>query len=192
VRGDICPICCGSEREQTVHCPLDCEYLQESRRHEKLPDVDPDAFPHRDIRISEDFLRENESLLVYCAVALMTAALEIPDTLDSDVKEALEALVRTYRTLQSGLYYEARPANPIAAAVFEQMQARIDDFRKHAAEHAGMPVVRDSAVLGVLAFLQRLEIQHNNGRRLGRAFIDFLRMQFPKTSAGNLQPSLIV
>ena len=35
VRGDICSICCGTEREVTVDCPLDCEYLQEARRHDK-------------------------------------------------------------------------------------------------------------------------------------------------------------
>ena len=35
VRGDICTLCCGSEREVSVACPLDCEYLREAHKHEK-------------------------------------------------------------------------------------------------------------------------------------------------------------
>ena len=46
-----------------------------------------------------------------------------------------------------------------------------------------MTKIRDSDVLGVLAFLQRLEIDRNNGRKRGRAYIDFLRTQFSVLSA---------
>jgi len=42
-----------------------------------------------------------------------------------------------------------------------------------------MQTLRDADVLGALVFLQRLELQHNNGRRRGRAFVDFLRAYFP-------------
>jgi hypothetical protein len=42
--------------------------------------------------------------------------------------------------------------------------------------------IRDSEVLGVLVFLQRLELQNNNGRRRGRAFLDMLRGFFPATT----------
>jgi hypothetical protein len=40
-----------------------------------------------------------------------------------------------------------------------------------------MSTIRDSDVLGVLVFLQHLELQLNNGRRRGRAFLDALRQQ---------------
>jgi hypothetical protein len=58
-----------------------------------------------------------------------------------------------------------------------------------------MTKTRDTDVLAVLAFLQRLEIDRNNGRKRGRAFIDFLRTQFsvapgPLAAAG--ESSLIV
>jgi len=43
VRGEICSLCCGAEREVTVDCPLDCEFLREARRHEKAPE--PNAIP---------------------------------------------------------------------------------------------------------------------------------------------------
>ena len=41
VRGNICTLCCGTEREVTVDCPLDCEYLQEAHRQ----DVDTRSSP---------------------------------------------------------------------------------------------------------------------------------------------------
>jgi hypothetical protein len=34
-------------------------------------------------------------------------------------------------------------------------------------------------VLGILVFLQRLGLQHNNGRRRGRAFFGFLQTLLP-------------
>ena len=47
-------------------------------------------------------------------------------------------------------------------------------------------------VLGVLAFLQRMEIQHNNGRRWGRAFVDFLRVHFPKVDEPEAAAPLVI
>src|ERR1035441_6424798 len=44
VRGEICSLCCGEEREVTVDCPLDCEFLREGRRHEKAPARNPAEF----------------------------------------------------------------------------------------------------------------------------------------------------
>ncbi|MSV29886.1 MAG: hypothetical protein EXQ52_14235 [Bryobacterales bacterium] len=37
---------------------------------------------------------------------------------------------------------------------------------------------RDGDVLAILAFLQRLEIDQNNGRPRGRAFLNYLRQEF--------------
>jgi len=187
VHGDICSICCGTEREVSVHCPFECPYLQEARRHEEPPVADPATFPNQDIRVSEQFLRDHEPLLLFVAVTLMKSALQTPGAVDSDVKEALESLVRTYRTLESGLYYESRPTNPIAAAIHGRVQDDIQKMREKVIEESGMQRLRDADFLGVLAFLQRMEIQQNNGRRLGRALLDFLRSHFPQT--GEAEPA---
>jgi hypothetical protein len=94
------------------------------------------------------------------------------------MREALEALTRTYRTLESGLYYETRPSNPYAAGTAQLFEQRMRAWREESARTTGMNTVRDVDVLGVLVFLQRLEFQYNNGRRRGRAFIDVLRKSF--------------
>ena len=184
VGGDICSLCCGSEREVTVDCPLDCRYLRDARRHEKQPPADPDQFPNPDVRVTEQFLREHEELLLFTARKLSETALAKPGTVDYDVRETLDSLVRTFRTLESGLYYETRPSNPVAAGIQQQITESLEEFRRQLSARAGMSVVRDADVLGVLVFLQRLEISHNNGRKRGRAFLDFLRSYFPASEDG--------
>jgi len=179
VRADICTICCGTEREATVYCPLDCEYLREAHKHEKPAAAGPHDFPNQDIRISEAFLRENNTLLAYLSLALPDAAMRLPDAVDFDVREALEALVRTYRALQSGVYYENRPTNPLAASICAAIQERIAEYRRKEREDLGIGRTRDADVLGSLVFLQRLEFSRNNGRRRGRAFLAFLKGLFP-------------
>src|SRR5437879_5128 len=111
VGGDICSLCCGREREVTLNCPLDCPYLQEARKHERTADANPQEFPNQDIRVTDTFIRENETLLIAVGRAVLQAGLETPGAVDSDVAEAVAALIRTYRTLESGLYYETRPDN---------------------------------------------------------------------------------
>jgi hypothetical protein len=177
----------------TLDCPLDCEYLRESRKHERGAEVKPDEFPNQDIRVTETFLREHETLLAAMGRAVLLAGLETPGAVDSDVSEALAALIRTHRTLESGLYYETLPDNPVAAELCRRIQAAAVEFRRAETE-LQMTRTRDADVLGVLAFLQRLEIDRNNGRKRGRAYLDFLRLQFPD-AAGQTAPdagSLIV
>ena len=195
VKDQICSLCCGQEREMSLDCPLDCEYLLEARKHERPVPVNPDQFPNQDIRVTETFLRDHEPLLLAMGKSTLAAALETPGAVDYDLREALAALIRTHRTLESGLYYETRPENPVAAEIYRRLQAAAAEFRKSETEDLHMTKTRDTDVLGVLAFLQRLEIDRNNGRKRGRAFIDFLRSQFPMPageSAPAAAPSLIL
>jgi hypothetical protein len=102
---------------------------------------------------------------------------------DADAREALEALIRTYRTRESGLIYETRPQNPYAAALQDVLTQSIEELRKRVAEERGMQTMRDVDLLGALVFLERLELQYANGRRRGRAFHDFLRGYLPEAEA---------
>jgi hypothetical protein len=185
VDGDICPACCGAERENTVDCPLDCEYLQEARLHDRPPAIAADDYPNQDIKLSEDFIRQQEHLVMWLALAL-ARAMETGKAVDADAREGLDALIRTYRTRESGLIYETRPPNPYAAEVQEELKKAIDELHKRLTESSGMHTLRDADVLGTLVFLQRLELQHSNGRRRGRAFFDFLRTYFPPQPAASV------
>ena len=173
----------------TVDCPFDCEYLREARLHERPPEAGANTpFPNRDVNVTEQFLRDHESLVIFSSARLLSSALETVGAIDSDVRDALEALIRTYRTLQSGLIYETKPANLLAMAIQTKFQESVEKLREKLREQGGGSL-RDLDILGVLVFLQRLELTHNNGRKRGRAFIDFLRANFPqlKPESGKIE-----
>ena len=165
-----------------MDCPLDCVYLRDAHRHEKVAPPDPRDFPNQDIRVTEEFLREHEPLLLFLARTVVDAALATPGAVDFDVRQALDALVRTYRTLESGVYYETHPDNPIAANMCRLVQSGLEEFCKQETERTGMTHTRDADILRLLVFLQRLERDNNNGRKRGRAYLDFLRGFFPEQS----------
>ncbi len=179
LRGEICPQCCGEQREISVSCPLDCEFLTEARKHDRPPDVGDRILLHPDIRLTEKFMRDHQDLVLFSSFTLLQACLQTEGAVDSDVREALEALIRTLRTLDSGLIYETRPASVFAAAIKERVQTAFDDLRARMAQQAGFEGLRDAEFLGVLVFLARVADQQDNRRRRGRAFVDFLRSEFP-------------
>jgi len=158
----------------TVDCPLDCEYLREARKHEKPAPLDMERLPNRDIRVTDDFLRAHEPLTAFLGRALVNAAFSAPGAADPDAREAMESLVQTYRTLQSGVVYETRPAGPLAAAIFDAAQAAVPEFRRLEQEEYGMSRTRDADVLGIWVFLQHLALANDNGRRRGRSFLDLI------------------
>lgn len=174
IHADICARCCGEQREVTIVCPFDCEYLREARLREHLPEIRESDFPDLDIPVTDRFVAENGELLTAVAGALFASTEQNPDINDNDVGEALASLVRTYRTRQSGLYYESRPANPLALFVYGQAQQSVDTLNE-AMRQQGRGGIRDASVLGALVFLRRVEVQHNNGRRKSRSFLDFIR-----------------
>lgn len=193
IGGEICAQCCGEQRENSIDCPSDCEHLREARLREVPPPVAEADIPNRDVHLSEKFVRDHEPLAFAFALALRRA-MEEQRAVDFDAREALAALIRTYRTRESGLIYETQPTNPYAAAILERLKASIENLRKGLEQEAGMPRLRDTDILGVLVFLERLELQHNNGRRKGRAFLDFLRAYLPEPEPepAPSQPSLIL
>jgi hypothetical protein len=188
VDAGICETCCVSAREITIDCPYDCSFLREARKHESLVKLTPDQVPNQDVRVTEDFVRKQENFVLWIGHTL-TRAMEKERAVDADAREALDAIIQTYRTRESGLIYETRSPNPYAAAMQESIKSAIDAWRKNMAEVQGMDTVRDSDALGVLVFLQRLGLQHDNGRRRGRVFYDFLIENFPAASPEGAAPA---
>lgn len=189
VGGDICSICCGTEREVTVSCPLDCAYLQEARKHEKPAELDPAQLPNQDIQVTEQFISSKEELVVFLGRSVAGAAFATEAAVDFDVREALESLIRTYRTLESGFVYESLPGNRLAANIHRGVQEAVEEFRRQEQQRYGISRTRDADVLGVLVFLQRIELDRNNGRRRGRAFLDGLRGFYDVAEVPGAPPS---
>jgi hypothetical protein len=159
----------------TVDCPLDCEFLREARKHDPVLPVDEDSIPNPDIQLSRKELEANEDLLIFLIRTLVSSALTTPGAVDFDAREALDCLIRTYRTLQSGVYYDSVPQNKIAANIYRQIQQGLKQFREEESQRIGISKTRDAHVLVLLVYLQRIELDRNNGRGKGRAFLGALK-----------------
>ena len=192
VSADICTQCCGKEREETIHCPAGCVYLIEGRRHERPRPIDPLTFPNPDIRVSEAFIEQNEEIFTLVAVSLIQGVLKTPNAVDNDIRECLDSVIKTYRTTDSGLIYETKPVNRIAADIQQRLTESIAEFQKFVLERTGTQSIKDGDILSVFVFLQRLELSSNNGRRYGRAFLDSLRNTFPIQPAEQAAPPSII
>ncbi|MDQ2949438.1 MAG: hypothetical protein M3Y27_26450 [Acidobacteriota bacterium] len=190
VSGDICAICCGNERERTIDCPLECSYLQEAHDHERAPEIKVTDLPNRDIQVTEQFLGDREALLQFVLLLVLRYSIETPGTVDNDVRAAIESIIRTYRTLASGLVYDSRPVNPVADIIYTRMREGLDELRAVLIEKGTTP--RDNEFLGIFVFLQHVELTRNNGRPRSRAFMDFLRRMFPEYKPKEAASPLIV
>ena len=77
-------------------------------------------------------------MLLFGVYSLVKAALRTPGAIDADVLQAVDALIKTQRTSQSGLVYETRAENSIAAAV----QRGIQRFAGRLRENDGLNASR--------------------------------------------------
>jgi hypothetical protein len=192
VQGDICTLCCGTEREVSLSCPLECEYLQDAHQHERPVPVPESEIADQDIEITEEFVSAHSTLLMFCMFALVDAAAKTPGAIDSDVMAALEALIQTYRTLGSGLIYQSRPENSVAAAVQRSFTETFAEYEKERSERESFPAARTSDTLAILVFIHRVGQQSQNGRPRGRMFIDLMKHWVPERAGGEGARSIIL
>jgi len=193
LHADICAICCGTEREVSLSCPLECEHLREAHLREKSLPVDPKDAAHKDVEVTEEFIGKHEELLLFCIYSLLNSSLRTPGAVDTDALEALEAMIKTYRTAESGLIYESRAENTVAAAVQKAFSASLADYQKIRAEREDdLPPLRDKEFLGMLVFLARFGQQNLNGRPKGRLFLDVLSRMTPPERIDEREPSIIL
>ena len=180
--GRICPVCCGTEREVSLDCPLDCPYLLEARKHEPPREVEEildheSLFPQ--VELQRELVYNREPLLAGLSYTLAQATRRDRELRDRDLTAALTALAKSYETLAgSGLVVENRTANPVQQGLVEELQKMIAGYRDLEKQQMGYSGLKDSELLQVLVFLVRLALARANGRPRSRSFISFLQAQF--------------
>src|SRR5262249_3183463 len=184
--------CCGEQREVTLDCPSDCVYLQQARDHEKprsIESLDQNAlFPR--VEINQQFLYEQEHLILGLSYALAKGARSDRAIRDSDLIAALSGLAQRYETLaNSGLHYESPSTNLAHQAIAAELQKMVKEYREAEVKHLGYSRLRDADVLRALVFLVRMGLTRTSGRPKSRAFIDFLFQQFPEQAPAIASPS---
>lgn len=190
----ICAVCCGTGREVTIDCPLDCAYLIQAHRYEaehRRP-LAPDEFPYKEIEFPVEFVYEHWPMVGGIAGTILRLQDEHRELHDETARLALEGLAETYRTLGTGIYYERPPDMPLARSLYAKIAEFFAEFRKHEAERAGFPSLKDSDIFRLLVFMLRMCKQETNGRPLSRAFLGFLRDRFSLPLTKERESSRIV
>ncbi len=191
----ICALCCGTEREVTIDCPSDCRFLLEARRYEaehRKP-VPADEIPFPDARISQDIVHLHRAVVSGLGLTVLKLAGENRSLNDADVLGAFSPLADAYRTLSSsGLYYEKPPDDRVRAELYRRLGEFLNEYRKPESPQPGAPPLKDSEVFLLLAFLMRVARHHHNGRARSRAFLDFLRAQYPAEATAAPEPPRII
>lgn len=191
IHGRICPQCCGEQREVTLDCPSDCQYLQQARDHEKPqpPELIDRAAMFLQVEVSEQFTYEREHLLMGLSYGLAKAARADRSLNDRDLIAALTAMCTSYeRRVNSGLHYEQPLPGPAQHAVAVQVEEMLKRYREAEEKERGYSNLHDSDVLKSLVFLLRLGQLRTSGRPKSRAYIDFIFSQFPEKQAAVVRP----
>ncbi|MGH9774322.1 MAG: hypothetical protein ACRD50_05180 [Candidatus Acidiferrales bacterium] len=178
----ICAVCCGTEREVTIDCPSDCPHLVASRRYEaehRRP-VAAAELPYPSVEFSSDLVHDRGDVIFRLGAAILRFAAENRALVDAGAIAALRAFAETLRTLTTGIYYEKPPDSALPRELYTRLAQTLQDYKKQTAERAGFAALKDSEAFNVLVFLLRVASQETNHRPLSRAFLDFLRVQFPR------------
>ena len=191
VHGRICPQCCGEQREVTLDCPTDCPYLIQAREHEKprsADQIDPAAL-FLQIEVSDQFMYQQEHLLMGITYALAKAARGDRSLHDQDMIAALTVLAKSYeRRVNSGLHYEQPLSSDSQRRAANEVETMVREYREAEQKHVGYSRLRDSEVLSALVFLVRLAHGRTSGRPKSRAFVEFLFAQFPEKESPVVTP----
>jgi len=175
----ICAVCCGTEREVTLDCPIDCGYLLAAHRYEEQhPRQLAADTPLLDVLLAPDVVRLHPQFLSALAFGVAKSCASQPATSDSDVLAALQALAETYRTLASGIVYEQPPASSIQRLLYDSLATFLNET-KQSASQSSLEYPKVSQIFQLLVFLYRMGLLRTNGRPRSRRFIEFLRGQFP-------------
>ncbi len=190
----ICAICCGEKREVTIDCPPDCAHLLAAHRwereHRKL--IAPESVPYPELAIPMDLVHERSAVISGIGVTILAAAGQDREFNDSDAIAAISALADTYRTLDSGLYYEKPPQAPAARALYSELAKLFTESKEGESRQTAFSGLKNSEAFRVLVFLLRVAKHETNGRPRSHAFLEFLRAQFPRAAEAQPEPSRII
>jgi hypothetical protein len=188
----ICAVCCGTEREVSIDCPVDCSYLIAAHRYEnEHPREIPAGTPLLEERVPQDLLHTQQQLMTALAFTVAKFCTSHPEAHDSDVLAALQAQAETQKTLTTGIFYETQPSGLISRELYAAITAFVADVNQKI-HQAGHPVPKDVDLFHLLVFLYRMGLVRTNARPRSRRFIEFLRSQFPQSQDVKREESRII
>jgi hypothetical protein len=128
-------VCCATKRLVEIDCPNDCPHLTSAREH---PAAVVKRQQERDVAAllpSVHHLTERQHQLFFLFnTAVMRHQPEgFARLTDDDVAEAAAAVAATLETAARGVIYEHTAPSPVAQRLGRELQAMLEEMRKHGA-----------------------------------------------------------
>ena len=169
----ICPVCCGQKREVEIDCPSDCVYLHSGREYERARRFRQGEAVQLTERLwSKAFQTRNMELLMGLWTTIDQSRSEFPSLVDADVREVLNRLTRTFRTLESGLHYDHVPDTFTQKALYGSLKSLLDKPRKPEDLSTSTPKTAD--VLDCLQLILEMAHRSDPSRPRSRDFLDWI------------------
>jgi len=168
----ICSVCCGTKREVEIDCPATCVHLQSGRAYEsdKRP-VDP-TLNLRIQSLGEDFVRNYSWLMDILCTEVLAEYRTSQWLLDNDVLEVYKALGSSFKTLDSGIYYDSLPESAIQRSLYSRLKGTLEKLMR---PDAARPTpLRASDVVNAMDFLVLVASVNSSLRPKSRQYLHFL------------------
>jgi hypothetical protein len=189
----ICAVCCGREREVTIDCPIDCNYLIAAHRYEEEHQRKiPADTPLLDVNLPNNLIHTHQQLMAALAFTIAKFCATHQDATDSDVLASVQAFAETTRTLMTGIYYETQPDGLVRRELFAALTAFVTELKQKTAEQGRSAALKDSDIFYLSVFLYRMGLLRTNGRPRSRRYVEFLSKQFPEAQELKREESRII
>lgn len=192
----ICAQCCGEKRVLEIECPESCEYLKAGRESEaadyqkRLQSMDQTAQQkHRQV------LYDHRNVIAHLEYAISRQRILSRDLNDKDVVQAIDSLLETYKTEDTGLLYERTEENLRIESLRRELREIIESYRNPGGEEAKGIVnpkntrLQLGAAMDCLKFIRSLASVYLKDRDYGSGYVNFLARIIPREEA---QKSIIM
>jgi hypothetical protein len=188
----ICPVCCGTKREVEIDCPSDCTYLHEGREYESERIARTGQPPARTPKLwDERFTNRHYGVFLALWKVILSERDRFPELVDTDVQATVDSLIRTYETLDRGIYYESLPSSAVQRSLYLSVQSLLEGSNKE------LDVSRDrlkpETILDCLRFQKELAAWVVLPRPKSRVFLDHLEELVADSAPSQIeQPRIIL
>jgi hypothetical protein len=183
----ICAQCCGEKRILEINCPETCPYLKAGREREteeyvrRLRSLDANE-QERNRRI----FRDCQDAIVRLEYALSQVRLMSHDMTDSDVVQAVDVLLETYKTEDKGVLYEKTSEDLRVEGLRRELRNIIESLRNpEGTEAKGIvdPQAKRltlSSAIDCLEYMRSIASMYMQDRRSASGYVDFLARVIPR------------
>ncbi len=163
-----------------IDCPESCPYLEVGRAHE-IGQQHLRYLRSAEAHERERYLRavsSHESVLAHLQLIIGETRRRVRDLTDADVLEALDLLLATLRTEESGLIYERTSSNLRVEGLRRRLAEVIGYHRRPEEAHRKRLALKDA--IDCLEVIRSFAAMHAASSPASRGFVDFLARTAPR------------